>query len=80
MTTATNVQLSTPVRAPLAVLLRITDEQTERLGTLIADFSPATVLLHLDSWMEDAVLFTLQARDGSTILNGLIEPDGRSHT
>lgn len=71
------------VTAPLVVLQTLTEDQVDRLETLISGYKPVRVTLVLDGLMEGAVLFTIfESRNGliEPTIHGLIEPDGSAHT
>lgn len=78
-TTDTSLQ-SVVVRAPLSVLLAMSEEQRERVEVLARGFNPATIVLTEDLWMKGAVCFTLYGAETNHILSGLIELDGCAHT
>ena len=68
------------VRAPLSVLLRMSEEQRERVEFLARGWNPVTVVLCSDLFNKESVLFTLYNAQTTHLLSGLIELDGSSHT
>lgn len=77
----TEIDLGTViVRVPLSLVLTMTEQQRERIEVLVRGFKPVDVSLWRDSWSAGNVMFSLLDERGGTILHGLIEPDGCSHT
>jgi hypothetical protein len=65
------------------VLLVITDAQKRKVADLMRSYRADSADLRADEWNPNNLYFVLhdQSRHGSSILvNGLIEPDGRTHT
>ena len=77
MSTTFDPVLHVPVRACLAVFAQLTPAQVLRLETLTRDWNAQTVSLGTDS---AGITFALYNDEGDSMLNGLIEPCGRSHT
>jgi len=75
-----NAHIFTPLKTSLFVLAVITPEQRERITTLANTYKAGEISLQPDGFNERNLEFCLRDSYGKHIVNGLIEPDGRSHT
>lgn len=82
----TDVSRMIPIHTSLAALDVLTEAQRERIATLAEGFKANSVSVYTDPWGYEGnknvtfCLFPHSDCSGSSIINGLIEPDGRAHT